>query len=161
MQVEKLQKLQNSVVIVPPRASNSGDASSSGARQSLSIDSKLLWDLLIYENAGRDDGCPGHSIFGSSLIQLPMMARESARDATEVEYDLVGSAGISGHRTVPKESPVYAPEDVAAPQDTAPVAPWTVENGLMSGIDGESSYEALFLQPNDFGWAIDDWMTFS
>ena len=142
--------------MVPSRATNPGGNSNFVPRQSLSIDSELLWDLLIYESAGRDDESPRHSIFASSLVQLPTIRRD---DAAAEEYDLVGSAGISGHKTVPKESPVYAPEEVAGHLDGAPVAPWA-ENGFMSGVDEESNYEALLLQPNDFGWAIDDWMSF-
>lgn len=143
--------------MVPPRASTSEESSNFAPRQSLSIDSELLWDLLIYESAGRDDESPRHSIFASSLVQLPTIRRD---DAKSDEYDLVGSAGISGHKTVPKESPVYAPEEVAGHLDGAPMAPWAAENGFMSGIDEESNYEALLLQPNDFGWAINDWMSF-
>lgn len=142
--------------MVPPRASTSDESSSFVPRQSLSIDTELLWDLLIYESAGRDGESPRHSIFASPLVQLPTVRRD---DTAADEYDLVGSAGISGHKTVQKESP-YAPEEVAGPLDGAPVAPWVAENGFMSGFDEESNYEALLLQPNDFGWAIDDLMSF-
>lgn len=131
--------------------------------QPLSIDSELLWELLIYETAGRDDGGFGQqSMFGPSLIKLaPHASNSTTRDVRRVEYDLVGSAGISGHKAVPKESPVYAPEDIVAVGEPSVALPWSFENRLMNGVDEDSSYEALLLQPNDFGRAIDEWMNFN
>ena len=149
---------------------SAGDGYAAGERQSLSIDSKLLWDMLIYERAGRNGAAPDQSIFGPSLAQIPSAARAGTHDTVVAEYDLVGSAGISGHKTVPKESPVYAPEDIAIQRNPSPmihgttavpIPPYSIEDRYMNGIDGESSYEALFFQANDFGRAIDEWMSHS
>ena len=144
-------------------ASNSGEAVNNGHYRPLSINSELLWDLLVYETAGRDDETHGQqSIFGPSLVKMAPLPKDTTKhhEARSVEYDLVGSAGISGHKTVPKESPAYAPEDIATPKEPSTALSWSFEDRLVGGIDEVSSYEALLLQPNDFGRAIDEWLNF-
>ncbi|UNI24498.1 hypothetical protein JDV02_010238 [Purpureocillium takamizusanense] len=158
---ENLLVLQESVVLAPTQEGLSCDDGTSEPL-CLSIDSKLLWNMLIYEKAGRDFSRLDQSIFGSSLTQIPATPRENEHDRVDAAYDLVGYAGISGHKTVPRESPAYAPEDNITPPDTQSVAhgPEIMPTGPSSliGMGSDSTYEPPFFQANDFGRAIDEWM---
>ncbi len=146
-----------------------GDGSTSVERPCLSIDSKLLWNMLIYERAGRHCAGLDQSIFGSSLTQVQTTERRGeAHETLAAAYDLVGFAGISGHKTVPKESPVYAPEEnttlgetsnVAEGPGIAPTTQNSFQDRYIMCLDGESSFEPLFLQAHEFGRAIEEWMS--
>lgn len=141
-----------------------------GGRTSFSIDAQLLWDILIYERAGRPDAGADQSIFGKTL---KVGSKSRPGDApTAAEFDLVGSAGISGHKAVSKETPAYAPnEDVpptprlletnmGAEDEATPGIGVSVEDRFFEGIGGRDGQEHLFLQANDFGKAIDNWLSF-
>jgi hypothetical protein len=99
-------------------------------------------------------------IFGSALVPVPGSENERAIEGP-TEYDLIGSAGISGHKTVPREIPAYAPQSGATPRDTAVAVPYLFEDRHMDTGEGETNYEALFFQADDFGRAIDEWMSFN
>ncbi|KFG82510.1 hypothetical protein MANI_110791 [Metarhizium anisopliae] len=163
-----LAKLRESVGVVP---SDSLNGQAVGGRTSFSIDAQLLWDILIYERAGRPDAGADQSIFGKTL---KVGSKSRPGDApTAAEFDLVGSAGISGHKAVSKETPAYAPnEDVpptprlletnmgAEDEATPGIGVSSVEDRFFEGIGGRDGQEHLFLQANDFGKAIDNWLSF-
>ncbi|XWW92649.1 hypothetical protein V2A60_000574 [Cordyceps javanica] len=183
-----LAKLRESVgLLYSPRAN---DAAFPDDRDSFSIDAQLLWDILVYERAGRPDAGADQSIFGKTLKVGSKLREDDVRAAAE--FDLVGSAGISGHKAVSKETPAYAPnEDVAPPPPGVLMSNSSsgggggggsgginngsnmedVENGdagnmlvsvedrFFEGIGGLDGEEHLFLQANDFGKAIDTWLS--
>ncbi|KAJ6789827.1 hypothetical protein PWT90_04518 [Aphanocladium album] len=146
-------------------------------RDSFSIDAQLLWDILIYERAGRPDAGADQSIFGKTLKVGTKMREDDVRAAAE--FDLVGSAGISGHKAVSKETPAYAPNEDGPPtpgvlvggggatsssavdnvSDGAGAMLVSVEDRFFEGIGGLDGEEHLFLQANDFGKAIDTWLS--
>lgn len=156
--MENLKLLQQSVVSVPSPGSTDADGSEG---RMWSIDDRLLWNLLIYERAGQPGAQVDQSIFGPSLKSA------NPRDSSEtsLEFDLVGSTGISGHRSNPKEVPVYAPGE----RDTTEPSPnqhrpnadlyGTLEDRVYEGWNGLTEQEGIYLQVNDFGRAIDDWLT--
>lgn len=161
MQADNLKTLQESVVGVPSPSTWTG-----GNQQAWSINAQLLWDLLIYEKAGRESASMDQSIFGGSFTPAAGANRQDVAD-----FDLVGSAGISGHRSAPKEIPVYAPEDKAKTPAAVEASAGngnrvgaemggSVENRLFEGLTGFSEQDSLFLQANDFGRAIDNWLSF-
>lgn len=156
LKASKLRRLQGSVIMATPGASNAHETST--GRPSLSIDSKLLWDLLVYETAVQDDQTTTHSVFDSSLKRHASTGGSTSHDLKNIEYDLVGSAGISGHKTFPKESPIYAPDDAGTPRPPEVPLPWSFETEFMGGVQDESNYEAMGFQPNDFSRAIDEWI---
>ncbi|KAJ3479977.1 hypothetical protein NLG97_g8179 [Lecanicillium saksenae] len=151
-------------------------------RDSFSIDAQLLWDILVYERAGRPDAGADQSIFGKTL-KVGTKMREDDVHAAAAEFDLVGSAGISGHKAVSKETPAYAPNEDGPPtpgvlvssgggggatsgggpvdnvSDGAGAMLVSVEDRFFEGIGGLDGEEHLFLQANDFGKAIDTWLS--
>ncbi|OAA73463.1 hypothetical protein ISF_00364 [Cordyceps fumosorosea ARSEF 2679] len=185
-----LAKLRESVgLLYSPPAAHDG-ASLPDERDSFSIDAQLLWDILVYERAGRPDAGADQSIFGKTLkVGTKVRGEDDVRAAAE--FDLVGSAGISGHKAVSKETPAYAPNEDSAPPPPPPppLPPLTtggvgvlvgssgggmgdmgedgtagpmlvsVEDRFFEGIGGLDGEEHLFLQANDFGKAIDTWLS--
>lgn len=157
--------LRESVVVV-----QSPDAEGVAGQRSFSIDAQLLWDILVYERAGRPDAGADQSIFGRTLKVGTASRDEDNRAAAE--YDLVGSEGIYGHKAVSKESLAYAPnEDMATPRDVGsmenmedvqPDMGVSVEDRYFEGIGGIDTLDGqdhLFLQAHDFGKAIDNWLS--
>lgn len=127
--------------------------------QQWSIDAKLLWDLLIYERAGKEDGKPDQSIFAPPLTSTIVDGAHGV--GATIEFNLVGSAGISGHRSVPQEIPVYAPgerpgnlgyEALSMDFDAS------INDGPFEMPSLMNNQEMTFLQFNDFGRAIDSWL---
>jgi hypothetical protein len=124
------------------------------------MDSKLLQDLLIYPSVPRHEVEHREDMFGTSLCAIA--DSEHGRDPeNSTDYNLVGSVGISGHKTVCNEIPAYAPQTAATPRDTAVAVPYLFDERNVEAGEGVSSYEALFLQADDFGRAIDEWMSFN
>ncbi|KEZ43927.1 Uncharacterized protein SAPIO_CDS4115 [Scedosporium apiospermum] len=166
---DNLDNLRSSVVVAPSTTpTRAGNENSTGLRQAPSINAQLLWDMLIYERAGQRDAAADQSMFHDSLAQIPAAIQDNNQDTTTAEFDLVGSAGISGHKTVPKDSPAYPPDDAATPLDHASSGPGTAPEATagvadaeryVDGIGAESNYEGLYFQADDFSRAIDDWMS--
>lgn len=167
LQANNLAKLRESVGVV--RSPTSHDPELLNGRKSFSIDAQLLWDILIYERAGRPDAGADQSIFGKTL-KVGTKSREDDVRAT-AEFDLVGSAGISGHKAVSKETPAYAPNEDVPPtprvlenidemDEGSHDIGVSVEDRFFEGIGGLDGQEHLFLQANDFGKAIDNWLSF-
>ncbi|KAK2612531.1 hypothetical protein QQS21_001469 [Conoideocrella luteorostrata] len=164
---DNLAKLRESVGVV--WSPTSQDTELLNRHRSFSIDAQLLWDILIYERAGRHDAGTDQSIFGKTLKVSTKSREDDLR--TAAEFDLVGSAGISGHKAVSKETPAYAPNEDVPPtprfldnideiDQTAPDIGVSVEDRFFGGIGGLDEQEHLFLQANDFGKAIDNWLSF-
>ncbi|KAI3559142.1 hypothetical protein CABS03_07461 [Colletotrichum abscissum] len=160
-----LRRLQDSVVMKSPP--DRGDNTSQN--RSFSINTQLLWDLLIYDRACRPDAGWDQSMFGATLRSD---ARELSTETGAAEFDLVGSAGISGHKAVPNDVGVYAPNDDIAPVSIAEQAPTSshlVGQGLgdmgpsfedifFEGVGPFGDQSNRFIEANDYGRAIDDWL---
>lgn len=125
--------------------------------------------MLIYERAGQQDATADQSMFDTSLTPTPTTIHRNDDDESTTKFDLVGSAGISGHRTVPKECPIYPPDDVATPpeqQEPSEAADMMLGEAMAStdmyryldGVEVDSNYEGLSFQAQDFSRVIDDWM---
>ncbi|KAF5674678.1 quinic acid utilization activator [Fusarium heterosporum] len=139
---DNLQKLQQSIrmLSVPHE-----DPEMSGTpQQKFTIDTRLLWDLLCYEQAGRPGAHGEQSMFSS----LSCTAQGTGSHETEpgASYDLVGSAGITGHKTVPKDTPIYAPGEE------------TLQQNIRHGFGSILGQPNIFPQADDFGRAIDEWL---
>lgn len=135
-----------------------------------SIDAQLLWNILIYERAGRPGAAADQSMFSGATTSEPAdETNDLAIDA--VEFDLVGSAGISGHKAVFKETPAYAPGEGKIPPQRgpgslpsrdreAPVMRSPAQGGYVDSIGGVTDQDNSFLQVDDFGRAIENWFNF-
>lgn len=138
----------------------------SGQTNSWSIDSQLLWDTLIYEKAGRRNAKVDLSMFGDTI------AVDTEHNSQDVaEFDMVGSAGLSGHKAAWKQVSAFAPGEndpylTAQPQRAgmaATVTSTTTQNNHV--LDGFGAMEMMdqgnfLLQAEDFGRAVNDWIDF-
>ncbi|WYZ42409.1 hypothetical protein EsH8_VI_000108 [Colletotrichum jinshuiense] len=156
-----LEKLRDSVVMKSPPDRRDNPSQN----RSFSIDNQLLWDLLVYERAGRPDAEWDQSMFGSTLRSD---TRGLSTETSAAEFDLVGSAGISGHKAVPNDAAVYAPDDDIAPvaiPENAPISGQSIgdmgpsfEDIFFEGVGPFRDQPNRFIEANDYGRAIDDWL---
>ncbi|KAI9045550.1 uncharacterized protein KD926_007966 [Aspergillus affinis] len=95
---QNLRKLQDSITTVPATSSQSSRGDGPHESQlSWSINAQLLWDVLIYDKAGRPNASADKSMF-DDVVDL-----ESVRHEDVAEFAMVGSAGISGHKSAWKD----------------------------------------------------------
>ncbi|KAH8426805.1 uncharacterized protein LDX57_004535 [Aspergillus melleus] len=163
-----LRKLQESITTVPAPGSQANRRD--GPNESWSIDAQLLWDVLVYEKAGRHNASADETMF-DKIIDL-----EFVRHDYVAELAMVGSAGISGHKSAWKEISAYAPEDSAPhPPPSSSSNPsfppvHSVADG--SNVPDERLFEGLgnldmisqgdyLFQAEDFGRAINCWFNFN
>ncbi|KAL4884964.1 hypothetical protein BJY04DRAFT_156241 [Aspergillus karnatakaensis] len=137
-QVENLRQLRNSISVADVQDS----------RQTWSVNVHLLWDILL--------GAPPKQL--ATDIFGPRLAKDSALNAdssTPVpEFELIGSAGISGHKTVARNLVTYYP-----PQGVLQPTPPDLSALLGEpGMGLTTSVDNAFLQPQDYGRFIDNWL---
>lgn len=89
---------------------------------SFSINAQLLWDLLIYDRAVLPDAGSRHFTSSSRIREPVMLHGEGSRDTTP--FELVGSAGISGHLSVSAHIPIYASDEESFGNSAEPPQSW-------------------------------------
>lgn len=144
---------------------NPGQPGDSAQNRSFSIDSQLLWDLLIYDRAVRPDAAWDQSMFGSTLKSD---VSELSTDSRDAEFDLVGSAGISRHKAMPNQAAVWPPDEETATATLPESNPLSepslgtlgpsFEDIFFEGVGPFGDQANRFLDGNDYGRAIDDWL---
>ncbi|KAE8163821.1 putative Zn(II)2Cys6 transcription factor [Aspergillus tamarii] len=139
--------------------------SASTNSQSWSNNAKLLWELLVYDRASSSQS--SGDFFGATLSD-PNAKHTSSRFMTpDPDFPLVGSAGISGHKTVAKEVVAYPPESVSTPPASFTSgpdmhqAPSAEPFGLIGTPAEGMLNDNLFLEPESYGRAIEDWWNFT
>ncbi|KAK7224663.1 hypothetical protein V2G26_012666 [Clonostachys chloroleuca] len=167
LMVENLKTLQGSVVCLPPGAAGQERVNASG-EPSFSINARLLWDVLIYDRAGQVNARADSSMLGSTLVSKTPEKAAEAR-AVDEEFDLIGPAGLTGHKSMIHQGPAYAPDDENVldldedPLDTTPHAitnmAITIGDVNLEGLGGYGNEESMFLA-QDYGRAIGDWFDF-
>ncbi|KAF7556182.1 hypothetical protein G7Z17_g1622 [Cylindrodendrum hubeiense] len=156
---QNLLKLQASITLAHSPSSRGTEDDPQG---DFSIDAQLLWDILIYEQAGRHNAAVDQSMFGESLKGE---TAHSENDLSLAAANLVGSAGISGHKTVPAKYvvPPYAPSEGGTPprmtDQRTPAADRVVETRVFEGLGAPRDHDS-FLQASDFNKAIENWWDF-
>jgi hypothetical protein len=132
-----------------------------------SIDTVLLCDLLRYETAGRSPSTAFTKITSKSLVPRAETSTRDPSNAT-IDYNLVGSAGISAHRTAPREAPINAPGGASSTPElqqfsTASQPHWyggevqeTSHDTFVDGFWPSGNDSALFLEPTDYLRSIED-----
>lgn len=144
------------------------DDRSPGANSTWCIDAQLLWDLLIYERAGRFGADTDTALF-ADLITISSNASEREDIA---EFAMVGCAGISGHKTVPLEVIADAPEesepfpllDYSATPTSVMQTALEANTDFVFGSAGDMNYfmdQSNILLQEDFGKAIGGWINFN
>ncbi|KAJ6179426.1 Zn(II)2Cys6 transcription factor [Penicillium mononematosum] len=153
---QNLETLRQSVHVV-----QSPDATQE--MRSFSINGQLLWDTLAYDRAGLPNGQADESMF--SGIFVPNTERQGDELGSAAEFDLVGSIGISGHKAIPMKTPLFPPDGDASASTQGsfgniPGISSNFDMGVPVDAPGLNEQEGFFLQPTDFGRAIDDWLNF-
>lgn len=133
------------------------------------MDTALLWQLLIYQHFVPGTGSPqlAANIFGGSLLQREAGHADKsphAHEGEEAEYDLLGSAGIYGHRTAPTLTPFYPPRERGVPLGRSDYANnsmqvWsTFQGSTFQGFMADSADgQDLALLANEYGRSIETW----
>ncbi|KAF5530808.1 c6 transcription factor [Fusarium mexicanum] len=159
---QKLRRLQDSIATVPASGDRPGET-----QRSWSIDAQLLWELLVYEKAGRDKDSSGKSMYDDIITS----DAEGGEQDVGGDFAIVGSAGISGHKGALREISAYAPQD-KDPYETLGNLATPGRNGSRmqeSSIFGGRNFDNppdfgtvdqdnFLLQSEDFGRAVNDWM---
>ncbi|RKL45614.1 hypothetical protein BFJ72_g3159 [Fusarium proliferatum] len=159
---ENLRKLQQSIQVVPLASEEPGLGRQT--QQKFTIDTRLLWDTLSYEHAGRPDARADESIYNGLASTHQDTARGGNEDGDA--YDLVGSAGIIGHKTVAKDTPLYAPGEGEVshpirgrvPSDASGLL-GSLQQNIQEGFGSAMEPDNIFPQVHDFGRAIDEWLS--
>jgi hypothetical protein len=124
------------------------------SRQKWSVNSQLLWKILVYAHASNTSD-PASDIFGPELAKdsVGCLGDPSAGAITDRDFALIGSAGISGHKTVAPECVTYPPEQTEDPiQTPSQTSPRIDFSGLPMDANMEfSERDTLFLQLQDYG----------
>ncbi|KAF4445827.1 hypothetical protein F53441_10472 [Fusarium austroafricanum] len=157
-----LRNLQESIAMEPFVADQSNQAG--GLHCSWSINADLLWNILIYERAGRHNAAADRTMFGNGVT-----SKASHHEDDIAEFAMVGSAGMSGHKTVAVEVTAYAPDDdeeecYGVDQTTSAEtmeSGWDMDDRLRESLGDADAMDQnhLFLQVSDFGKAIDNWFS--
>ncbi|KAF5644094.1 quinic acid utilization activator [Fusarium sp. NRRL 52700] len=154
--------LQQSIQVVPLASEDSG--LNRPTQQKFTIDTRLLWDILSYEQAGRPEARTDESIY-NGLSSINQDTTRGTNDEGD-EYDLVGSAGIIGHKAVPKDTPLYAPGESEVshpirgrvPSDASGLL-GSLQQNIQDGFGSAMEPDNIFPEVHDFGRAIDEWLS--
>ncbi|KAH8435217.1 uncharacterized protein LDX57_012846 [Aspergillus melleus] len=150
-QANKLHQLRNSI-------SSSG---AHGSQQAWSVNVHLLWEVLVSSPTNKLSEGFSKDIFGPCLTNSIVQSSSQSDDALSgPELALIGSAGISGHRTVAKELVTYPPEELPQPDESHNAVLDLDLSGLVGnsalGLSGTAG--GGLLQPQDYGRLIENWL---
>ncbi|KAI9375493.1 hypothetical protein BJX61DRAFT_129432 [Aspergillus egyptiacus] len=150
--IDRLTRLRENV--------SAGDPQASHSRQAWATNAQLLCEILVYDRASRSH-LPNR-LLGATLSDSS--ARQTARMTPDPNFPLVGSAGITGHKTVAKEIYTHPPETVTTPpavQAEGPAAAVPSIDLDPFGMIGDPTLDRItdhmFLEPESYGRAIEDW----
>lgn len=130
-------------------------------RQKWSINLQLLWKILVYPHASQNPNV-SEDIFGPTLAKATQSnsGMPQANSMAEPDFALIGSAGISGHKTVAPECVTYPPEQT----EHSGVPPMPTSMQEPSTRPAEDTYfnspaDTLLLQLQDYDRAFEDWLS--
>lgn len=165
VQAENLESLRDSVVpLTQP------DDQLVGAQQSWTLNVSLLGRLLLFETAGQHPRETDVSLKSNTLTPKPRNIH--LKTDSSVEFNLIGSMGISGHQSVPKDTPISAPltSGRSNHSDTADLDFFASMAPDLSNVRGAFEYQGLtsdngveinsnmFLPAVEYGRSIGDWL---
>ncbi|KAJ5287479.1 hypothetical protein N7478_003165 [Penicillium angulare] len=130
------------------------------SRGKWSVNLHLLWKILAYSHASRSSSSSG-DIFG------PILAKESSSSLriplagmiAEQDFALIGSAGISGHKTVASECVTYPPEQTEHDEAGSEMPAINPTDLTEEPSLDFASEETLILQLQDYDRAFEDWLS--
>jgi hypothetical protein len=134
------------------------------SRQKWSVNLQLLRKILAYSQASKSSQ-PAGDIFGPELVKDSIASSDtSAGVIADPDFSLIGSAGISGHKTVAAECVTYPPEQTEHSSQlqqelgqAAPVIdfPDFTEDPNLDFTGGETLFSQLQVYEKAFG----DWLS--
>ncbi|KAJ5984066.1 transcriptional regulator family: Fungal Specific TF [Penicillium waksmanii] len=162
-QAQQLEQLRGS--ISPGGLFTEPGAADSPSSPKWSVNFQLLWKILVYAHASKS---PDHStdIFGPILGKdsVGNSGMNSAGIIAEPDFALIGSAGLSAHKTVASECVTYPPEQaehISQGQNALGQNPAPIDLSELSedpALDLNCG-DTLFLQLQDYGRAFEDWLS--
>jgi hypothetical protein len=116
--------------------------------------------VLVYDHAGRSP--TSNNVFRNSTSDHDIRQQYSGTMASDIDFRLLGSAGISGHKTVVKGVADGPPESVSTPTEPTQERGthstlFMNPSGMMGDMLGDMINENLFVEPENYGRAIEDW----
>lgn len=134
-----------------------------------SIDVQLLGRLLLLETAGQRAQDTDSSLRSTTL--LPKVNNIYTQITPSTGFNLIGSTGISGHRSVRKDAPISAPQASdrlrhGGATDFNFFASMIPDISGREGLLGNSAMESgsgadrganMFLPANEYSRSIGDW----
>lgn len=134
--------------------------------QRWSVNLQLLWKILVYPQSSKSSHT-AEDILGPGLSKdsMDMLDLSSAAVIAERDFSLIGSAGLSGHKTVAPECVTYPPEQAEhsgglLQTEVGGMPSVTDTPALPEVLNSEfSSGETLFLQLQDYDKAFEDWLS--
>lgn len=136
-QVENLRQLRSSI--------SAGDVQNS--HQTWSVNVHLLRDILISAPPKQT----ATDFLGPGLAMESALRTESS--TPDPEFGLIGSAGISGHKTVARNLVTYYPPEQVLQPTPPDMSALLGEPGGLTGTPDNA-----FLQAQDYGRFIDNWL---
>lgn len=161
-QARQLEQLRDSISSGGTMTSTEGTPNS---RQKWSVNLQLLWKILVYSHASKAPS-PAGDIFGPELAKdsIAYSGVSTTGDIAEPDFALIGSAGISGHKTVAQECVTYPPEQTEHSTQLQQELGQILPNVPVTNLAGDPNLnfageETLFLQMQDYGKAFEDWLS--
>lgn len=165
-QVRNLQQLRDSISASEIQQEPSLQPTRSSGRQWL-YNVSLLSQILECNDTSQACNSSG-DIFGPELARnRAANASTTASITPDPDFTFIGVPGISGHKTVAKEVVTYPPDQLQPQIDldmyhVSPSAPIDLSNLMGNPQPGLlDAPEAAFLQPHDYGRAIENWLNFN
>ncbi|KAH8702354.1 hypothetical protein BGW36DRAFT_372668 [Talaromyces proteolyticus] len=163
-QVKNLLHLRNS--ISGSRVPNIGQQSNRNSHQGWTVNVHLLCEILEYNSASKASD-PSGDIFGSGLVKdsIAYYTSTPASPTPDLDFALIGTPGLSGHKTVANELVTYPPDELQRiDPNMSQISPPNIDlSGLIGdqGFDAFDASESSFLQPQEYGRAIENWLNFN
>lgn len=142
-----------------------GTEGTPNSRQRWSVNLQLLCKILVYSHASKAPS-PVGDIFGPELAKdsIAYSGVSTTGDIAEPDFELIGSVGISGHKTVAPECVTYPPEQTEHSTQLQQELGQILPNVPVPNPAGDpnlnfASEETLFLQMQDYGKSFEDWLS--
>lgn len=133
------------------------------------MDVQLLGRLLLLETAGQRSQDTDSSLRSTTL--LPKVNNMYIQTTSSTGFNLIGSTGISGHRSVRKDAPISAPQSSDSSRHSgttdvdffASIIPdlsgqgGLLGNPVMESGSGADRGANMFLPANEYSRSIGDW----
>lgn len=166
-QVQNIQQLRDSISASEVQQQDLSLQATRGSGRQWLYNISLLSQILECNNASQAYN-PSGDIFGPELARdRAAYVSTTASITPDPDFTFIGVPGISGHKTVAKEAVTYPPDQLQLQIDldmyhVSPSAPIDLSNLMGNPPSGLlDAPESAFLQPHDYGRAIENWLNYN